>query len=152
MKEFFDTTDMANMTITKEQQKSIDKNIQFVKGSDFYKGYYQENTVEKIFIRYFQFAMFDENGKRAVRSFLFEGITSQGACFYDYKIKEMKDYNITEKNLEKFVKKIQNKPSIKTPEGEFKVMFKWYPVYNFAYTNPPTGNELSQCQSELLYY
>jgi len=31
-------------------------------------------------------------------------------------------------------------------------MFKYYPVYNFDYTNPPEGNELSQCQSELLNY
>ncbi len=52
----------------------------------------------------------------------------------------------------KFVNKIKNQRPKATPEGQFRVMFKYYPVYNFDYTNPPDGNELSQCQSELLNY
>ncbi len=151
--EYFKTTDIANMEITPEQKQSIKKDIQFVKGKDFYKGFYEQNIVHKVLIRYFQLAIFNEHGKRAVRSYLFEGRNTQGgACFYDYKILEVKDYQISEEALEKFVNKIKNQPPKATPEGEFKVMFKYYPVYNFDYTNPPEGNELSQCQSELLNY
>lgn len=151
--EYFKTTNISNTKITPEQQRAIVKDIQFVKGKDFYKGFYEQNIVHKVLIRYFQFAIFDEHGKRAVRSYLFEGTNTQGgACFYNYKILEVKDYQITPEALDKFVKKIQNQPAKATPEGEFRIMFKYYPVYNFAYTNPPDGNELSQCQSELLNY
>jgi hypothetical protein len=152
MDDYFKTTDIANIKITPEQKNLIGKDIQFVKGSDFYKGYYEENLVHKINIRYFQLAIFDEHGKRAVRSYLFEGTNSKGACFYDYKIIEIKNYRISAKDLDKFVEKIQNQKSQNNNGVEFKVMFKWYPVYNFDYTNPPEGNELSQCQSELLNY
>ncbi len=151
--EFFKTTDIANTNITKQQKNAIQKDFQFVQGKDFYKGYYEQNIVHKVFIRYFQLAIFNEHGKRAVRSYLFEGKNTQGgACFYDYKILEVKDYRVSEENLDKFVNKIKDQPSKKTDDGEFKTMFKYYPVYNFDYTNPPDGNELSQCQSELLYY
>ncbi len=152
MQEFFETTDIANMKITPEQKKLIGKDVQFVKGSDFYKGYYEENITHKVQIRYFQLAMFDEHGKRAVRSFLFEGINPKGACLYDYKIIEIKNYRISAKDLDKFIEKIQYQKPKNVDGVEFKVMFKWYPVYNFDYTNPPEGNELSQCQSELLNY
>ncbi len=70
--EYFKTTDVSNMEITPEQKQSINKDIQFVKGKDFYKGFYEKNIVHKVLIRYFQFAIFNEHGKRAVRSYLFE--------------------------------------------------------------------------------
>ena len=153
MDEYFKTTNFSNINVTPEQKRAIDKDFHFVKGKDFYKGFYEQNIVHKVFIRYFQLAIFSDHGKRAIRSYLFEGKNNnEGACIYDYKIKEIKDYRISEEALEKFVKKIQNAPSKATSEGEFKVMFKYYPVYNFDYTNPPEGNELSQCQSELLNY
>ena len=151
--EYFKTTDTANMEITPEQKQSINKDIQFVKGKDFYKGFYEQNIVHKVLIRYFQLAIFNEHGKRAVRSYLFEGRNTQGgACFYDFKILEVKDSQISEEALDKFVNKIKDQRPKATPEGQFRVMFKYYPVYNFDYTNPPEGNELSQCQSELLNY
>lgn len=151
--EYFKTTNLDNINITPDQKKAIDKNYHFVQGKDFYKGFYEENIVHKILIRYFQIAIFNDHDKRAIRSYLFEGkSTDGGSCIYNYKILEIKDYNISEEALDKFIKKIQNIPSKATPEGEFKVMFKYYPVYNFDYTNPPEGNELSQCQSELLNY
>ena len=153
LNEYFKTTDVSNLNITPQQQQSMKKDFEFVKGKDFYKGYYEQNQVHKVFIRYFQFALFDEHNKRAVRSYLFEGTSTQGGvCFYNYKIIELKDYSISAESLDKFAKQIKDQPSKATPEGEFKVMYKFYPVYNFAYTNPPDGNELSQCQSELLNY
>ena len=46
----------------------------------------------------------------------------------------------------------KNRKTIKTPKGDFKTMFKYYPVYNFDYTNPPTGNDINECMSELLFF
>jgi hypothetical protein len=153
LNEFFQTTDVANMPLNEEQKKAIKKDVQFVKGSDFYKGYYKEDVLPKMYVRFFQLGMFDgHDGKRPVRSFLLEGETSKGACFYEYKVKEIKDYRISQKTMEKFVDSIKNKKTIKTPKGDFKVMFKYYPVYNFDYTNPPTGNDINECMSELLFY
>ena len=87
LNEYFKTTDVSNLNITPEQQKSIKKDFEFVKGKDFYKGYYEQNIVHKVSIRYFQLALFDEHDKRAIRSYLFEGTNTQGgACFYNYKI------------------------------------------------------------------
>ncbi len=152
--EFFQTTNMSDITVSNDQKKAINKgNIQFVKGSDFYKGYYQQEVYPKMYVRFFQLGMFDgTDGKRAVRSFLLEGETNKGACFYEYKILELKDYRISQKSMEKFVDSIKNRKTIKTPKGDFKTMFKYYPVYNFDYTNPPTGNDINECMSELLFY
>src|SRR3990167_2324946 len=93
--EYFQTTDYMNLKITPEQNLLVGKNIQFVKGSDFHKGIYEipdQNMVKKIIVRYYQIAIFDEFGKCAIRSFLFNGSTSHGACFFDYKMIELKDY------------------------------------------------------------
>ena len=90
LEEFFQTTDVSNMPISQEQKKAIGKDFQFVKGSDFYKGYYQQDVYPKMYVRFFQLGMFDgDDGKRAVRSFLLEGETSKGACFYEYKVKKL---------------------------------------------------------------
>ena len=72
--EYFQTTDYMNLKITPEQNLLVGKNIQFVKGSDFHKGIYEipdQNMVKKIIVRYYQIAIFDEFGKCAIRSFLF---------------------------------------------------------------------------------
>jgi hypothetical protein len=152
LNEYFKTTDISNIKVSKNQKKSLNKNIQFVKGSDFYKGYYDENIVKKINVRYFQFAMFGHEDRRAVRLYILEGVSSKGACFYDYKILKIKDYIISENNLSKFANKIKNKKNVSTQDGEFKIMYKYYPVYNFDFTDPPSGSEINECQSELLNY
>ena len=146
---YFNTTDYTNLPLTTEQNKLIKKDIKFVKGCDFYKGYYDTDiTIKNIYVRYYQISIFDEFGKCAIRSFLFEGSTSKGACFYDYKMIEIKEYKLSKKKIDKFVKYL-TKQQKKTPK-DFKIMFKFYPVYNFLYENPPTGNDLNQCYSELL--
>lgn len=150
--EYFKTTDYQNLKITPEQSLLIGKNIQLVKGSDFHKNYYDipdKNLTTNINVRYYQIAQFDEFGKCAIRSFLFSGTTSKGACFFDYKILELKDYKLAKNKIDKFVKYLDKKKK-STNNKEYKIMYKFYPVYNFDFTNPPTGGDISQCQSELL--
>jgi hypothetical protein len=150
---YFKTTDYKNLKITPDQGLLVGKDVQLVKGSDFHKSIYNipdPNLVQEITVRYYQIAMFDENGngKCAVRSMLFKGTTSKGACFFDYKMVEIKDYQLSKKKINKFVAFLDKE---KTKNNtRFKIMYKFYPVYNFNFTNPPTGNEISQCQSELL--
>ena len=149
--EYFKTTDYKKLKITPEQGLLAGKDIQLVKGSDFHKSYYQmpdKNLVQNIMIRYYQISMFDDFGKCAIRSFLFQGSTSSGACFFDYKIIELKDYTLSKNKIDNFVKFLDKE---KTKNNKkFKIMYKFYPVYNFDHTNPPTGNDINQCQSELL--
>jgi len=148
---YFKTTDYSKLKITPEQDKLIGKKIQFVKGSDLYKNYYNipdKNIVQEINVRYYQIAMFDEFGKNAIRSFLFAGSTSKGTCFYDYKIIELKDYQLSKDKIDTFASYLDKEK--KNNNKKFKLMYKFHPVYNFNFTNPPTGNDINQCQSELL--
>lgn len=124
----------------------MSENYDFVKGSDFYKGYYEQNVVETVYVRYYQISLFNQNGKRMIRSYLFKGEGSKGACFYNYKIIEMKDYSITEKKLNIF---LENLNSNKQNNG-IRIKHKFYPVYTFEYVAAPTGNEINECVSELL--
>ena len=149
--EYFKTTDYENLKITPEQSLLVVKYIQLVNVSDFHKGYYEKpdkNLISTIVVRYYQIAMFDEFGKCAIRSFLFKGTTSKGACFFDYKIEELKDYQLSKDKIDKFVKVLDKEQ--KKNNSNFKIMYKFHPVYNFNFTNPPTGNDINQCQSELL--
>ncbi len=149
--EYFKTTDYKNLKITPEQGLLVGKDIQLVKGSDFHKGIYDipdKNLVREINVRYYQIATFDELGKCAIRSFLFKGSTSKGACFFDYKMIEINDYQLSKRKIDKFVRYLDRQK--KKNDSKFKLMYKFYPVYNFNFTNPPTGNEINQCQSELL--
>ena len=148
--EYFKTTDYKNMKITNEQGLLVGKDIQLVKGSDFHKSIYSipdKNSVREILVRYYQIAMFDEYNKCAIRSFLFKGTTSQGDCFFNYKMIKISDYQLSKKKIDKFVRFLDKK---KKENSKIKLMYKFYPVYNFNFTNPPTGNDINQCQSELL--
>ena len=149
--DYFKTTDYKNLKLTPEQGTLINKEIQFVKGSDFYKNYYDsndKNVIEKLGVRYYQIAMFEELGKYAIRSYLLEGSNSKGACFYNYKMKEIKEYKIDKKKLDKFVLFLDKEK--KKNNKIFKLMYKFHPVYNFNFTNPPTGNDINECVSELI--
>jgi len=148
--EYFQTTDYKKLKLTPEQGLLIGKDIQLVQGSDYHKQYYDtpdQNIIKKNIVRYYQIAMFDENGKCSIRSFLFDGITSKGACFFDYKIKKLKDYQLTKNKINSFVQFLDKE---KKKNKDIKIMYKFHPVYNFNYTNPPTGNDISECYSELL--
>jgi len=73
--------------MNQEEQK-----YEFIKGSDFYPSFYNENITKEVYIRFYQITLFDVNNKRLIRSFLIKGKTSEGACLYDYKIIEAKIY------------------------------------------------------------
>lgn len=151
LNEFFNLTDYQNLKITPEQSLMAGKNIQLVKGSDYHKNIYDVpdvNNVQQLQVRYYQIAIFDEMGKCAIRSFLFDGETSKGACFYNYKMTEIKDYKMAKNKIDEFVEYLNSKQKLN--KKNFKIMYKFHPVYNFEYTNPPTGNDINQCQSELL--
>jgi len=149
--EYFKTTDYKNLKITSEQGLLVGKDIQLVKGSDFHKSIYNipdKNLVREITVRYYQIAMFDEYNKCVIRSFLLKGSTSQGDCFFNYQMIELNDYQLSKKKIDKFVRFLDREK--KKNNSQLKIMYKFYPVYNFNFTNPPTGNEINQCQSELL--
>lgn len=153
--DYFKTTDYTNLKISPEQSLLVGRDIQLVKGSDFHKSIYDipdQKMIQEITVRYYQIAMFDEygDGKCAVRSMLFKGTSSKGACFFDYKMVEINDYQLSQKKIDKFVKILDKQKLNSKSNPKFKIMYKFYPVYNFNYTNPPTGNDISQCQSELL--
>jgi hypothetical protein len=61
---------------------------------------------------------------------------------------EINEYKLSKRKIDKFVRFLDKEK--KKNNLKFKLMYKFYPVYNFNYTNPPTGNEITQCQSELL--
>jgi len=148
--EHFKTTDYTNFVPNENQKQSLQKNFNFVKGSDLYKGVYDniDANISNVSVRYYQIAMFNENDNRNIRSFLLNGQSGNGACFYNYKIAEIKNYSIHENKLDKFVNAIKNIKHNKN--NNHKIIFKYYPVYNFDYTSPPSGAEISQCYSELL--
>jgi len=151
LNDYFETTDYQNLKLTKDQSLLVGKDIQLVKGSDFHKGIYDipdQNKVENITVRYYQIAIFDDFGKCSIRSFLFEGTTTKGACFFNYKIKELNDHKLSKDKINEFVKYL-DKEKLKN-NRKFKLMYKFYPVYNFDYTNPPTGNDINECVSDLL--
>jgi hypothetical protein len=165
-RELFQTTDYTNFIPNNNQSQAISKTFNIVKGSDLYKGVYDtcQSDIQNILVRYYQVAMFsehdgeyskynydineNENTTKNIRSFLFKGQSGNGACCYNYKIIEIKNYSINENDVDKFINAIKKKS--KNNNSEFKIVFKYYPVYNFENTAPPTGDEISQCYSELL--
>jgi hypothetical protein len=152
-----------NIVLPKHQKESVEKHYEFVKGSDYCKGYYDQSVVETTYVRYYQIAMFNDyskkilesgialvpkDNKRCVRSYLLKGKTSKGACFYEWEIVEVKNHKISEKKLNTFIDFLNSNPNKKS---NLRIKHKFYPVYNFDYTDPPTGNEINECVSELLY-
>ena len=143
--------EMFKTTNTDKLKNSCSKNVSFeiVNGSDMYKGYYNESIVETKFIKFFQLSLFNDiNKKRAVRIYNLKGVSSKGACFFDYKILNITNYKISEDKLNIFIKILDKK--IKLNNQNLKFKYKYYPVYNFDYTSPPSGNEINECISELL--
>ncbi len=150
------------IVLSPNQKQSIEKNFEFVKGSDFCKGFYDQTVVETKYVRYYQIAMFNDypknilesgialvpkNGKRNVRSFFLKGQSSKGACFFDWHVLEIKNYKISEKKLNKFL----NFLTLQNNNSNIKFKYKFHPVYNFNDVKPPTGNDINECVSELLY-
>jgi len=124
--------------------------FEIVKGSDMYKGFYEKSIVKTNYIKYYQVATFTDNyKKKTIRSYYLEGKSSKGACFFDYRVIKIKDYRISEENFNKFINFLDNQIK-NNKNSNIKIMYKYYPVYNFTLTAPPTGNEINECVSELL--
>ena len=154
LNDFFKTTNIKNMNMNMEEEQSnrIKKNFDFVKGSDFYKSYYDVKLDTSMKVNYYQISLFEENDKRTIRLYSLLGESSKGTCFYNYKIVYVKDYKVSEEQLNKFVKYLNKKMENKTKDSNhIRITYKYYPVYNFKFTPPPTGNEINECYSELLY-
>jgi len=128
----------------------LEHKYEFIKGSDFYPSFYNENITKEVYIRFYQITLFNIKNKRLIRSFLIKGKTSEGACLYDYKIIEAKIYMISERKLNKFINYITNILPRQKPNNDIKIKYKFYPDYNFDNTPPPNENEINECVSELL--
>lgn len=155
--------DNDKIVLPQDQKDSIEKHFDFVKGSDFCKGYYDQTVVETTYVRFYQIALFNDyskkvlesgialvpkDGKRCIKSFLLRGKSAKGACFFDWEIVEITNHKISEKKLNTFIEYLS---SNKNKKSNIKIKHKFYPVYNFDYTDPPSGNEINECVSELLY-
>ena len=132
------------------QNDQEDQKYEFIKGSDFYPSFYTENIIKEVYIRFYQITLFNVKNKRLIRSFLIKGKTSEGACLYDYRIIEAKNYMISERRLNKFIYYLTNVLPKQKSNNDIKIKYKFYPVYNFDNTLPPNGNEINECVSELL--
>jgi hypothetical protein len=160
--QFFNKSlDIDKIVLEPQQKESIEKHYEFVKGSDFCKNYYNETVVTTKYVRFYQIAMFNDypekflgsgitmtpkNGKRCIRSILLKGKSSKGACFYEWSVIEIVNRKISEKKVNEFIEHIKSNRN-----NNIKIQHKFYPVYNFDNTELPTGNEINECVSELLY-
>ena len=150
------------IVLPQNQKDSVEKHFDFVKGSDFCKSYYDQTVVETTYVRFYQIALFNDyskkvlesgialipkDGKRCIKSFLLRGKSSKGACFFDWEIVEITNHKISEKKLNTFIEYLS---SNKNKKSNIKIKHKFYPVYNFDYTDPPSGNEINECVSDLL--
>jgi hypothetical protein len=147
MNDFFKTSDYNNLPVSESQKKALGKNIEFVSGSEFHTNIYDIKVAKHKIVKYFQLGMFSQNNKRAVRLYILEGSDPVGgACMYEYKILKMKDYFLDDDYFIKFEKNLTKLNN----DRDIKVMYKYYPVYNFKFTDPPSGSDITQCNSELL--
>lgn len=148
MDEFFKTTNYNNLPVSESQKRGLGKNIQFVNGSDFHTNIYDVKVDKHKIVKFFQLGMFSQDNKKAVRLYILEGTSPVGGtCLYEYKILKVKDYFLDDDYFEKFEKNIKNSQN---KHDDVKIMFKYYPVYNFKFTAPPSGGDITQCVSELL--
>jgi hypothetical protein len=154
--------DNNKIILPPNQKESSETQFEFVKGSEFCKGYYNETVIDTKYVRFYQIAMFNDyskkilesgiamvpkDGKRCIRSFLLKGQSAKGACFFDWRVLEVKEHKISEKKLNTFIEYLS---SNNNKNSNIKIKHKFYPIYNFENTDPPTGNEINECVSELL--
>ena len=101
----FKTTELDKLKVTREQQNLINKDIEFVRGSQYYPKYYdiKDESIQNTLVKYYQITIFQENNLNSVRSFLFEGSTNNVPCDYNYKILKIKENKLNKEDLNKFV-------------------------------------------------
>ena len=95
--------------------------------------------------------MFSQENKKAIRLYTLEGTSPVGGtCLYEYKVINIRDFTLENSYFDKFEKNLKEQNS-NNNENDLKIMLKYYPVYNFDFIEPPSGNDVNQCSSELLY-
>ncbi len=121
-------------------------NYNFITGKKL--GYYDVKITHDIIIRYYQISNFErnDNDNYNIRSYLFESNCDSGGCCFEYIIKEVKDYQLSKQELEKFKKYLKKSKNTKT----HKIVYKFLNYVDFIMVPPPDGNELAQVNSELL--
>jgi hypothetical protein len=150
MNEFFKTTDYNDLPVSESQNKALGKNIEFVSGSEFHTNIYDVKVASHKSVKYFQLALFSQNNKRAIRLYVLEGTSPVGGtCLYEYKVLKIKDYSLPDEYFKKFEKELKEQNQ-NNSGSDTKIMLKYYPVYNFSFTEPPSGDDITQCTSELL--
>jgi len=118
----------------------------FVSGNKL--GYYDVKITHDYTIHYFQISNFErfDNNNYNIRSYLFKSNCDSGGCCFEFVIKNVKDYQLSKLELDKFKQVLKNSKNNVT----HKVMYKFFNDVDFTYVTPPDGSELSQCNSELL--
>jgi hypothetical protein len=120
-----------------------DIKYEFVSGNDLFDVCTYNNNVD---IRFYQICQFkNQNNMYAIRSYLFEGKNGQ-SCVFQFEIKEKIDYELSERDLKKFIKVIKNTKNT----NKLKIKYITYPYVSFTTIPPPSGNELSIACSDLL--
>lgn len=121
----------------------MSNNFEFVSGNQLFESCPYRNDVT---IRFYQISQFkNSNGVYAIRSYLFEGKTGQG-CVFQFEIKDKRDYELSSKDLKKFINVLKNTKNTK----DTKTKYQMYPYISFTTVPPPSGHELSIICSELM--
>ena len=150
MNEFFKTTDYNNLPVSDSQNKALGKNIEFVSGSEYHTNIYDIQVASHKFVKYFQLSLFSQDNKRSIRLYSLEGTSPVGGtCLYEYKVLKIKNYSLPDDYFKTFEKELREKNK-QNNNSKIKVMYKYYPVYDFSFTEPPSGDDINQCTSELL--
>lgn len=150
MNEYFETTNYNNLPVSESQNKALGKNIEFVSGSEFHTNIYDIKVASHKSVKYFQLALFSQDNKRSIRLYILEGTNPvSGTCLYEYKVLKIKDYLLSDEYFDKFEKRLREQKS-QNNNPDIKIMLKYYPVYDFNFTDPPSGDDITQCISELL--
>lgn len=120
----------------------MNNKYEIVKGSQFIDA----QKIPELTIKYFQIAEYKNNNQNYnIRMYIFKSSSCMGVgC--EYKIMDVKNYELDKYDLKIFKKVLKNSKNT----NDFKIMYKIYPYINFDMVLPPSGNDLSQCTSELL--
>jgi hypothetical protein len=120
----------------------MNNKYEIVKGSEFI----DTQKTPELTIKYFQIAEYkNTNQNYNIRMYIFKSSSCMGVgC--EYKIMDVKNYELDKYDLKIFKKVLKNSKNTK----DLKIMYKIYPYINFDMVLPPSGNDLSQCTSELL--
>jgi len=120
----------------------MDNKYEIVKGSEFN----DTPKIPEIIIKFFQIAAYENSNKQYnIKMYVFKYSVCMGVgC--EYRILNVMNYSLDKYDLRIFKKTLKHSKNTDT----LKIMYKIYPYINFDGVLPPSGNDLSQCTSELL--